>query len=245
MPEKPLAYDAYEALAEDYAARIDTKPHNAFYERPATLSLLPDVKGKRVLDAGCGPGVYAEELVRRGAEVVCVDASPKMLEFARRRLGDRAWFHLADLGKPLDFLAGESFDLVISPLALDYVPNWDEVFREFHRLLRGGGVFVFSVEHPRADFMLGKTANYFERELFSQMWRGFGQPVIVTAYRRPLGEMLNTLIDAGFVLDRLLEPRPTEKFRDADPEDYEELSVSPGFMCVRASVPRAVASVVP
>ncbi|WP_279387450.1 hypothetical protein [Rubrobacter taiwanensis] len=30
------------------------------YERPATLSLLPDVAGKRVLDAGCGPGVYSE-----------------------------------------------------------------------------------------------------------------------------------------------------------------------------------------
>ena len=234
MPEKPLAYDAYEALAEDYAAHVDTKPHNAFYERPATLSLLPDVKGKRVLDAGCGPGVYAEELVLRGAEVVCIDASPKMLEFARRRLGAKAQFHLADLGKPLDFLSGESFDLVISPLALDYVPNWDEVFKEFHRVLRGGGVFVFSMEHPRANFLLGKTTNYFDLELFSQVWRGFGQPVIVTAYRRPLSEVLNTLIDAGFVLDRLLEPRPTEQFREADPEDYEELLVSPGFMCARA-----------
>jgi 2-polyprenyl-3-methyl-5-hydroxy-6-metoxy-1,4-benzoquinol methylase len=64
--DKPVALDAYDALAESYAALVDTKPHNAYYERPATLSLLPDVRGKRVLDAGCGPGVYSEWLASRG-----------------------------------------------------------------------------------------------------------------------------------------------------------------------------------
>ena len=53
-------------LADDYARLIDTKPHNAYYERPATLALLPDVNGMHVLDAGCGPGIYAEELLKRG-----------------------------------------------------------------------------------------------------------------------------------------------------------------------------------
>jgi 2-polyprenyl-3-methyl-5-hydroxy-6-metoxy-1,4-benzoquinol methylase len=53
---RPIALEAYEELAESYAALVDTKPHNALYERPATLSLLPEVRGKRVLDAGCGPG---------------------------------------------------------------------------------------------------------------------------------------------------------------------------------------------
>ena len=67
MSRSPIALAAYETIAEAYAAHIDTKPHNAYYERPATLSLFPDVKGKRVLDAGCGPGVYAEWLAHRGA----------------------------------------------------------------------------------------------------------------------------------------------------------------------------------
>ena len=61
-------------LAEAYSAKVETKAHNALYERPATLSLLPPVKGKRVLDAGCGPGVTAQWLVDRGAEVVGFDA---------------------------------------------------------------------------------------------------------------------------------------------------------------------------
>lgn len=66
MPDPPIALEAYETLADAYAEAIDTKPHNAYYERPATLSLLPEVAGKRVLDAGCGPGAYAEWLLDRG-----------------------------------------------------------------------------------------------------------------------------------------------------------------------------------
>ena len=59
---KPLALEAFEQLAEAYARLVDTKPHNAYYERPATLSLLPDVAGLRVLDAGCGPGKRGNRL---------------------------------------------------------------------------------------------------------------------------------------------------------------------------------------
>jgi len=45
MNEKPISLDAYNTLAASYASLVDTKPHNAYYERPATLSLLPDVAG--------------------------------------------------------------------------------------------------------------------------------------------------------------------------------------------------------
>jgi hypothetical protein len=57
MHEQPIVLEAYSCLADAYAARIDTKAHNAYYDRPAVTSLLPPVAGKRVLDAGCGPGV--------------------------------------------------------------------------------------------------------------------------------------------------------------------------------------------
>ena len=87
--DKPIALDAYDLLAESYAALVDTKPHNAYYERPATLSLLPDVRNKKVLDAGCGPGVYSEWLADRGAEVVAFDVNEKMVQLARERLGTK------------------------------------------------------------------------------------------------------------------------------------------------------------
>src|ERR1041385_3859603 len=104
MAENPIALEAYERLAEAYAARVDTKAHNAFYDRPAIISLLPEVAGKRVLDAGCGPGAYADWLAEQGAEVVGFDASPKMVRLANQRLQGRAHIIQTALGQPLDFL---------------------------------------------------------------------------------------------------------------------------------------------
>src|SRR5919199_1229271 len=153
MSDKPVALEAYEVLAEAYASLIDTKPHNAYYERPATLSLLPEVRGKKVLDAACGPGVYSEWLLSHGAEVVSVDASPKMVELARRRLGEAADVRRADLSKPLTFLDSESFDIVLSPLTMEYVEDWHSTFREFYRVLRQGGYFILSVTHPFFDYL--------------------------------------------------------------------------------------------
>ncbi len=234
MKPAPIALEAYESLAEAYAARIDTKPHNAYYERPATLSLLPEVRGRRVLDAGCGPGAHSEWLIEHGAEVVAMDVSPRMLESARRRLGDRARLLLADLEQPLESLPDGSFDLVLSSLTLDYVRDWSAVFREFARVLRRPGHLVFSVCHPLADFQLHGAEDYFRTERVEWLWTGFGKPVRVPSYRRPLGAMLAPLLEAGFALEVLLEPRPTEAFRDADPRHYRELSRQPGFLCVRA-----------
>ncbi|KVP25386.1 hypothetical protein WJ86_13600 [Burkholderia multivorans] len=56
---------AYAEFAQRYADIAPTKPHNALYERPATLALLGDVAGQTVLDAGCGPGICSELLARR------------------------------------------------------------------------------------------------------------------------------------------------------------------------------------
>jgi SAM-dependent methyltransferase len=233
----PLALDAYEALAEAYAALIDTKPHNAYYDRPATLSMLPDVQGKRVLDAGCGPGAYAQWLVEHGAQVVALDVSPKMVGFARKRLGTQATVLQADFSQRLDFLPDSSFDVVLTALALDYVLDWRVVFGEFYRLLRRPGWLVFSVGHPFADFIRHNDGNYFDTELVEEEWTGFGFQARVRFYRRSLQEVLDPLLAAGFVLEGILEPRPTEEFRQALPDDYEELCRKPGFLCVRAAKP--------
>jgi SAM-dependent methyltransferase len=232
--EPPMALEAYEKLADDFAVLVETKAHNAYYERPATLSLLPSVSGLRVLDAGCGPGVYAEWLVERGAVVVGIDVSKRMVAIARERLGDRARILHADLEEPLDFLDDASFDLVLAPLVVDYVRDWRTLFAGFHRLLRPGGWFVLSVEHPFSDFSYRHMTSYFDAETVECTWRGFRNPVPVRSLRRPLGELINALVDSGFMLDRLLEPRPVEEFREADPVEYEKLMRRPGFLCVRA-----------
>lgn len=235
MDDEPIALEAYEILAEAYASVVDTKPHNAFYDRPATLSLLPDVRGKRVLDAACGPGVYAEWLLSHGAEVVGVDASPKMVALARARLGDEIDIRRADLSKPLSFLDDESFDVVLSPLTMEYIEDWHSTFREFYRVLRPGGHFILSVSHPFFDYTYFKSNNYFETELVGSEWRGFNPvKVHMPSFRRSLEATLNPIIEAGFRLEKLLEPKPTEEFKEADPKGYQKLLEQPGFLCIRA-----------
>jgi ubiquinone/menaquinone biosynthesis C-methylase UbiE len=234
VTDKPLAFDAYEQLADAYAARVDTKDYNAHYERPAMLSLMPDVRDLHVLDAACGPGRYAEWLVDHGADVIAVDVSPRMLANARRRLGTRARIERADLNQPLTFIADETIGLVVCALALDYLRDWRAVLGEFCRVLRRRGALVFSIEHPLSEYSLREARDYFQTERVEYTWRGFGTPVLVPSYRRPLMEVFNSLSDAGFAVDRVVEPLPTKEFRQQDPEDYERLMKRPSFLCVRA-----------
>ena len=90
----------YDSFAEDYERHAAASPYNALYDRPAVLEVLGPVDGLRVLDAGCGPGFYAEALVAGGASVVAFDQSPEMARLARRRLGDGAAVRVHDLLKP-------------------------------------------------------------------------------------------------------------------------------------------------
>ena len=240
MTQKPLGQRNYEQFARRYAEYAARKPHNAHYERPATLSLLPDLEGKRVLDAGCGPGHYAVELLQRGADLVAVDVTPEMVEITRESVGDRATVLRADLEQPLHFAADGEFDVVVCPLMLDYVADWAPLFREFHRVLQPGGLLIYSHGHPMSDYRLCRErcdpdSVYFDVEEHELEWNGFGEPrPLVRFFRRPLGAMLNPLVEAGFVLDRVLEPLPTDEFRRAAPDDYAFLMREPCFLCVRA-----------
>ena len=233
--DKPVTLDAYEILAEPYSELVDTKFENAYIERPATLSLLPNVRGKKVLDAGCGPGLYSKWLVEQGAEVVALDVSPKMVELARKRLPAGVDVRLADLGKPLDFLEEGSFDIVLAPLVLDCIEDWDSLFSEFHRILSSDGLVVFSVCHPFTEFLLRSKGRYFDTELVQAEWKGFGPSVTMPSYRRPLDAMVNSLAGAGFTLERIVEPIPIPESKQIDIDMYEKYHEKPSFLCIRAS----------
>jgi SAM-dependent methyltransferase len=227
---EPLALPYYEAMAEQYAAAVDGKPHNAFYDRPACVSLLPPLAGLAVLDAGCGSGWYSEHLAGRGAAVTAVDVSPKMARLTKARLGDRARVREHDLSQKLDFAEDSAFDLVLCPLVMHYIDRWEPVFSEFHRVLKPGGTFVFSTHHPFMDYSLFPAGGYFALSLIEDVW-STGK---VRYYRRPLTAMVDALTESRFAVDRIVEPRPTEDFRRADPEGYERLMNNPWFIVFRA-----------
>lgn len=225
---------AYEALAERYNELIDHKPHNAYYDRPNTLELLAEVEGKSILDAACGPGKYAEILSAQGASVTGFDFSPKMVALAKERNPGRGDFFVHDLAMPFTMLVNASFDTVLCALAMHYVQDWTPTIREFHRVLKPGGTLVLSIEHPFFEYNYFKSINYFQVEHVKCTWGGFGKPVEVNSFRRPLGECLTPLTDNGFYIDRIVEPRPVKEFERHDPKHFRELNGFPAFMCIRA-----------
>lgn len=225
--EDPIAEDAYDQLAGEYAETVETNAYNADLEFPGTTSLVPEVDGKRVLDAGRGTGLYAEWLLDQGADVVAADVSKEMLAHAMERVGDRAEFRRANLGEDLEFAATDSFDGIVSALVLGYVKGWRRTFAEFGRILKPGGFVGFSVMHPMDT--LDEEANYFEIERRTKDWS-----TEVPYYRRPLSEIVNSLVETGFRIDEVAEPQPTDAFEEKRPERYEKESKRPVFLCVRA-----------
>src|SRR5260221_12988656 len=124
----------YDPIADTYAAGVDKRSFNALYERPATLALLPEVSGLAVLDAGCGPGWYAQFLAEHGADVIAVDASARMAGLAAARLGARAAVHVADMARLGGIVGDAAPDLIVSSLGLPHFADLPPPFAELARV---------------------------------------------------------------------------------------------------------------
>ncbi|MGH1339026.1 MAG: class I SAM-dependent methyltransferase [Aureispira sp.] len=222
----------YEEMATAYDARIDTKPYNAYYDRPNTLALLGEVTGLAVLDAGCGPGKYAEVLLAKGATVTAFDYSPKMVDLAKARNGAKGTFFVHNLAEPLEQLEAASFDKIVCALALHYLEDWTVPLQEFARLLKPQGELVLSLGHPFSDYKWTTSDNYFEVEAISNYWKSFD--LTVHSYRRSLQDSLQPLLANGFYIDALLEYQPIPTFEAIDPINYKRLQQFPDFMGIRA-----------
>ncbi len=134
-----------QAAYELWAATYPPEPHNALMalEQQTLLSLLPDLRGRTVLDAGCGTGRYLRLLRSRGAKAIGIDLSSAMLSRAR---ADQARVARANVcALPLGAM---SVDVVVSGLALGDVPHLDAAIAEMARVIRPGGCLLYSVVHP-------------------------------------------------------------------------------------------------
>jgi len=232
---KEKIISAYENLAEAYNAKIDYKPHNAFYDRPNTLKLIGEVKGKSILDAACGPGKYAEILTSKGAKITGFDISPRMIKLAKERNKNNGVFFVQDLDAPLKKLNDSSFDIIVCTLAMHYIEDWNATIREFHRVLKDEGQLIISIEHPFFEFNYFNSTHYFNTEAVKCVWKNFGKPIEINSYRRPLQACIMPLTNNGFYIDALIEPKPTKEFEKFDPKHYKELNEFPAFMCIKAT----------
>ncbi len=235
MPQDDGMWEAYDQMASFYERHAAESAYNAHYDRPAVLELLGDVSGLRVLDAGCGPGLYAEELLQKGAAVTAVDASIEQVMRAKARLGESAEVHRVDLESPLPFESGE-FDMVVCALVIHYLRDPQATFSEFRRVLRPGGRAVVSTSHPTIDW-LRKGGSYFVVQVEEDLWESEGGRTPVRFWRRPLSALCASATDSGFLIERLVEPVPAPTMKESWPEDWERLNRDPGFLILKLCKP--------
>jgi len=211
--------DSYDSLAPVWAESTDDNLWNEVLDRRPIRSLLPDdLTGRSVLDVGTAGGAIAAELVARGAEVTAIDLSPAMVDTARARCGGRGRFLVADVGEPLPF-DDASFDGAVASMALHYIKDWTTPLASLARVLRPGGWLIVSTDHPDSPFSRSHRTKYLDTELVTDEWTKAGVTVEVSFWRQPLSRMLNAFADAGFCLDRVLEPDVDDNDRRRYPQD--------------------------
>ena len=179
------------------------------------LGLLGELDGRAVLELGCGGAQCSVAFALKGARVTAIDFSAEQLKFAR----DLA----AEHGVEIDFMQRDvtdlspipsnSRDIVFSAFTLMYVEDRPAVFRDVRRVLKPGGVFAFSVDHPmfrKVDLSdLSIVESYHEIGPAVDDLGELGQTVL---YRYRISDLHDGLVDAGLTVERVIEPDSRKRY---------------------------------
>ncbi len=219
---------------------------------PAFLALLPDVRGLRGLDIGCGEGHNTGLVARRCAHMSGIDVAPSFVRLAHEARCPASAFATASAVE-LPF-ADATFDFATAFMSLMDIPETERAIVEAYRVLRPGGFLQFSIAHPCSDTPHrrnlrgedGQTyaieiGGYFERLdgridewLFGaapdHAKRGL-RKFRIPRFHRPLCEWLNLTVAAGFAIERVQEPTADEETVAARPE-LQDTQIAPYFLHV-------------
>ena len=216
---------------------------NNLFEIPALFSMMPELKGKRVLDLGCGFGEHCRRFVDYGAEkVVGVDISEKMLEVA---MTENSHPRITYINIPMEEIPqlNEQFDVVVSSLAFHYIEDFEGVIKNVYDMLDVGGIFLFSQENPLCTCHSGgnrwtrdEKGNKLYLNLADYGVEGERESVWfvdnVKKYHRTFSTIINTLIEAGFSVEKMIEPLPTDELLEKYPH-YKDLFHKPDFLLIK------------
>ena len=216
---------------------------NNLFEIPALFSMMPDLKDKTILDLGCGFGEHCKRFVESGAKkVIGIDISEKMLEIARQENADSK---ITYINMPMENISklNDKFDIVISSLAFHYVEDFSGVVKNIFDLLNEKGIFLFSQENPLCTCFSGgnrwtkdENGNKLYINLSNYGIEGERESTWfvdnVKKYHRTFSSIINTLIETGFTIEKMIEPLPTEDLLKKYP-DYKDLFHKPDFLLVK------------
>lgn len=201
---------SWDAMADSWFGSTALPVYGCLIPTENELRLFPDLKGKRVLDIGCGSGHSLAWCGGRGAaELWGLDLSARQIENARKHLLGEGYCPKlycapmeADCGIPKAY-----FDVAFSIYAIGWTTDLTATFRNIASYLRPGGIFLFSWDHPLMhcieviDEQLVFTGSYTKDEKFSFIQRGQS----VTVHNRRLSTYINCLADTGFLVQQVVE----------------------------------------
>ena len=215
----------YDGIAEwyDSCVRARTMLHDTVID--TLLSLADEVSGLDLCDLACGQGVVSREVAKRGAASVCgVDLSSKLLAIAHEeeRRDPLGISYVHEDAQSLSSFSDALFDGVLCNLALMDIEDLPAVAHTIQRILRPEGWLIFSILHPCAPVtsaegsLQQRPQSYFEEGLwFSQ------NPLSVRgrvgSYHRTVSTYLQSFLDVGLKLERIIEPQATGSIAERIP----------------------------
>ncbi|MBA2173722.1 class I SAM-dependent methyltransferase [Halobacillus locisalis] len=230
------AYDQERFFESFLARRNRSESPNNIIEKPVLLELLDPVVGKRVVDLGCGDGLFGCDLKERGASYYeGVEGSRNMVQKAEGNLGES---NVAIVHTPIEEWQSrkESFDIVVSRMVFHYIENLPLVFRKVYESMKEGGQFVFSVQHPVLTSSMesaaksGKRSSWLVDDYFRSGERQ--EPWLeeeVTKYHRTMEQYFQLIKQAGFAVEDLRECEPRREYFKKD-EEYDRRQRIPLFL---------------
>jgi SAM-dependent methyltransferase len=201
--------DEYQAAHGEFIGRREPR-WGVWQLAEDELQVLGDVAGKDVLELGCGAAQWSILLAERGARAVGLDNSERQLEHARAALEAAGLdFPLVHASADAVPLPDASFDVVFCDHG---ALSWGDPYRvvpEAARLLRPGGLLAFSTTSPLATLCFDPETDLVEPRLHRDYFglHRLDDDASVN-YQLPYGEWIRVLVDAGLVVEALLEPRP-------------------------------------
>ncbi len=213
---------------------------------PALLGAIGDVEGIKILDVACGAGAITIPLAKRGAICTGIDYSRKLIDQARIKA--------LDLKLNIDFRVLDAreirtlqytYDLIVISLLFPHLKSKEDihnVVKQSSELLSSGGRLVLAEPHPSFDFYMRNRLesgdfNYFESGLsyeFSMNIRN--KELNSTAFHWTLEDYFSALVENGFEVDKIIEPKPTVTSKSVDENWYRDKSRYPSYIifdCVR------------
>ena len=205
---------------EDSKIRTKSAHYGPYAPDENKLKLLGNVKGKKILEIGCGGGQCSIAFAKQGAKCIGLDLSKEQLKHAEE-LAKKEKVSVKFLKHDIQTLKGiksKNYDIVFSAFALQYIPDLTKCFREVNRVLKKGGIFVFSFDHPFYSTLSTETFkiihNYNKSGKIeeTETWPDGSKHKFV-AYVRKFSDIFGSVLKANLVIEKIIEPfdKKTEK----------------------------------